>query len=137
MFAFLNRSDLLSHARSELALLGNSDAQVQMNRYVLGIIEVFTSGNRGGFSSKYVLGIVVRLLRGQPLLPLTGEPGEWEQVEDDLWRNKRCPYVFKHAEGNAFVLGISVTMDDTEISTFPCVPTREYIDILPVAIGED
>jgi hypothetical protein len=58
------------------------------------------SPNRGKavFSAGLVTGIVERLMRFEPLTPLTYEPDEWNDVSDisgtPMWQNKRKSTTF-------------------------------------------
>lgn len=58
-----------------------------------------------------IVKLFAKLSMGMPLTPLTGKDDEWEEVDisdtevtDDTikWQNKRCPRVYKRADGTAF-----------------------------------
>jgi hypothetical protein len=38
-----------------------------------------------------------KLAKFEPLVPLTGEPAEWNEVGDGVFQNNRCGHVFKQA----------------------------------------
>ena len=102
---------VLSHARIELSLLATGaegdddpdalDMQRQINDDVLDILRVLETQGHSGLSIKYLIGVLTKLVRFQPLTPLTGGDDEWVEVKEGLWQNKRCSALFKDAEGNA------------------------------------
>lgn len=105
---------LLSHAKYELDLIGmTEDSPDEMNRmmrkHVLHMIEEFAAEGHSGFSANYAISILSKLLKFDPLTPLTGENDEWhvvESVKSSLggevpvtWQNRRRGSVFKTDEG--------------------------------------
>src|SRR4051812_17935146 len=99
---------LLSHAEHELSLLSNGEPdemQEAMNKHILGIVKLFAEEGHSGFSASYAIGILEKLLRFEPLRPLTGEDSEWCELEygpEMAAQNKRCSHVFKRADGTAY-----------------------------------
>jgi len=104
---------LLDFAKSELALLRKheddavtkEDAEMQdlMDKHILELVEAFSKQGHSGFSANYAVSILTRLLRWEPLTPLTGEDNEWHEVKRDqtydprliTYQNKRYSSVFK------------------------------------------
>ncbi len=132
-------SQLLSYATKELEILSGADKdemQELMNKSVLAIVKLFAKQNHSGFSASYALGIINKLLKFQPLTPLTGEDDEWTDVGDRMLQNKRCPAVFKYEDGKSFYNDGKVFEDENgsyytdknssvEI-TFPYIPATKY-----------
>lgn len=92
---------LEDYARQELELLGSADdpMQAEMNKDIMQAVKLFGSQEHSGFSASYAIGAIERLLRFQPLTPLTGKDDEWNEVGEGVFQSRRCPSVFKDAEG--------------------------------------
>ena len=102
---------LLSHARTELDLIGmTADNEDEMNRmmreHILTMVEVFSNEGHSGFSGKYAIDTLTRLLDFKTLSALTGNDDEWVDVsqyggrgDGPLYQNKRCSSVFKDSNG--------------------------------------
>jgi len=131
-------SNLLEHAKKELALMGGADDEMQqaMNEHILKMVQEFGGEGHSGFSASYALGLLEKLLRFKPITPLTGEDSEWNEVGDNTFQNNRCSTVFKegkdgqayHIDGNVFVdeSGCSVTnCYSSVIVNFPWTPPEK------------
>jgi hypothetical protein len=96
---------LYDHAERELDLIGMHDGgwNGMMRKHILHMIEEFSKEGHSGFSASYAIQCLEKLLRYEPLSPLTGEDWEWfdvaEQTGSTLWQNARCSYVFKDENG--------------------------------------
>ena len=93
--------------------------QKHMTENIMTIIEVFDEQGHSGFSANYAIGKIYRLLRGLPLLPLTGEDKEWDKPhtgaeDENLQQNLRCTEVFRKNFDNstAFWIHGKVFSDD-------------------------
>ena len=90
-------SNLTEYAKDELTRAGlfdkDSDYDGALGVAALEIIEVFAKQGHSGFSAGMVTSIVEKLMRFEPLTPLTYEPDEWldisEQSGTPMWHNKR------------------------------------------------
>jgi hypothetical protein len=135
-------SNLVNFAKDELARIGGDDDDMQkmMNDHIIRMVELFADEGHSGFSASYAIGALEKLLRFEPLTPLTGEADEWAQVGEDTWQNKRCSHVFKDAEdGEAYDIdgiifrepnGVCFSSRDSRVAvTFPYTPSREYRDV--------
>ena len=111
---------------------------------VLEIAEVFASQGHSGFSAAFCADLLEKVLRHEPLGPLTGEDWEWNEVGLGVFQNNRCGHVFKDVNqfgGQAFDIegrifrepdGLCYTHRDSRVPvTFPYTPTREYVDVAP------
>ena len=135
-------SDLQKHAEIELRLAGlfdeDSDYGGMLGGAALEIVKVFSKQGHSGASASMVTGLVERLMRFEPLTALTGEDGEWIEVSDGIFQNKRCSHVFKE-NGNAYDQqgrifrepdGFTYTSRESRVDIkFPYTPTQEYVDV--------
>ena len=99
---------LLSHAECELDLIGmkdgsDDDMNIAMRKHILHMIKEFSEEGHSGFSAQYAISILSKLLKYEPLTPLTGDDSEWVDVSEmngnTLYQNKRSGRVFKDNDG--------------------------------------
>lgn len=148
-------SNLKSHALMEFRAAGwcdesgkfDDEMQEAICNHVLKLLEVFSDEGHSGSSAPYAVNVFKTLAMFEPLVPLTGEDWEWNEVHDGVFQNKRCSHVFKQADrfdGQAYDIdGIIFydwyTDEDGNKSksyftgrdscvpiTFPYTPTKEY-----------
>lgn len=143
---------LLAHAQNELDAIGlkadsKEEMDAQMRRDILQLVELFASQGHSGFSAGYAIACITKLLKFEPLAPLSGEDSEWNDVAEEsgypLYQNRRCSSVFK-TNGEAYDINGVVFYDilkDEETGeefksyftngtrtpvTFPYTPTTVY-----------
>lgn len=148
-------SNLNFHAWAEFRAAGWVDENNQFKdemqeaicQHVLKLLEVFSEEGHSGSSAPYAINLFTKLAKFEPLVPLTGEDWEWNEVGSGVFQNKRCSHVFKDAEqfnGQAYDINALVwwdwnTNEDGEKSksyftnyqsrqpiTFPYTPKTEY-----------
>ena len=97
---------LLTHAEHELDLIGLTDDDEMngdMRKHILHMIEEFSKEGHSGFSASYAIGLLSKLMKYEPLSPLTGEDSEWHDVSREngrvCFQNKRASHVFKDESG--------------------------------------
>ena len=100
-------SNLLSYAEDELNRIGMTEnspdeMNVEMRKHILHMVQEFSEEGHSGFSGRYALNILTKLLDFKPITPLTGAEDEWNDVGEDYWQNKRCSSVFKKADGTCY-----------------------------------
>ena len=138
-------SELISFAKSELDIVGmkENDPEISnraMREHILKMVEVFSDEGHSGFSANYAVAILQKLLKFEPLSPLTGEDSEWNLIseKEKLYQNNRCSHVFREngkaydIHGKIFVQenGSAYTSGDSRIYvTFPYVPKTEYVKV--------
>lgn len=135
-------SNLLQHAEHELKLLrSNEPCEIQdaVDKHILKMVEMFSEEGHSGSSAPYCIGILEKLLRFEPINPLTGEEDEWFDHGDGVRQNKRCSHVFKDADNRAYDIdgrifrepnGSCYTSSDSRVYIeFPYTPRREYVDV--------
>lgn len=123
---------------------------------MLELLETFANQGHSGFSANYILQYFEKLVRWEPIVPLTGEDWEWNIVCGDMtdgvkvYQNKRCSRIFKQEDrfdgqaydvnGKVFVEHYynedgeeklsSYTNGDSHVPiTFPYTPKTEYVDV--------
>lgn len=139
-------SNLLEYAEDELNAAGWNDPDAMYGTMirdaVLQLVSVFAEQGHSGMSASIVIALVEKLMRYEPLGPLTGSDDEWCVLEysDDMYaQNKRCAHVFKRADGTAYDIdgrifvepdGMSYTGKNSHVDvTFPYTPTSEYVNV--------
>ncbi len=146
---FSKNSNLQAHASRELLAARQSNRrpgvveepdalQDMADTAVLEMVACFSTQGHSGTSAPYVAARLDRLLRYQPLIPLTGHADEWTEVSEGLWQNKRCSSVFKDNERawdiDATVFrrpdGVTYTSGASRAYVqFPYVPKPKYISV--------
>lgn len=135
-------SALIDHARVELEYaFGDSrdEMDVMMQACLLSLIGCFAGQEHSGASAAMAISMFERLARFKPLTPLTGDDGEWIELQPALWQNRRCSSVFKTDEraydinGRVFEYpdGSRVTRGASSAPTitFPYTPTTEVVKV--------
>ena len=136
-------STLLDFARTEMRAAGLYDTDADYGGSiplaVEEIVEVFAGQSHSGMSAAIVTSLLGKLLRFEPIGPLTGADDEWTEVSDGLWQNRRCGRVFKGADGVAYDIdgkvfrepnGACYTSRDSRVEVqFPYTPTTQVIDV--------
>jgi hypothetical protein len=99
--------NILKHAKNELDAIGmtencGDDMNILMRRHILHMAEEFSKEQHSGFSASYAVTILAKLLRFEPLSPLTGSKDEWLDVSEygvkPSFQNVRCSRIFKDSE---------------------------------------
>lgn len=147
-------SNLVDHAKKELDLIGMTENSDEMNSsmrsHILHMIEEFAKEGHSGFSASWTISCLEKLMRFEPISPLTGEDWEWNEAGDGLYQNNRCSTVFKDAnrfDGQPYDINGKIFVehyynkdgeertssyangDSHVVITFPYTPKTEYIDI--------
>lgn len=134
------KSNLVEHAKREMeiAKLGGTLYDGMLPEAVLEIIKVFSKQGHSGMSASIVTSVVEKLMRFEPLSPLTGENEEWNEVGEGMYQNRRCSHVFKNGEGAYDIQGKVFRDPDGGCYTngkshvpviFPYIPETEYVDV--------
>jgi len=120
------------------------DMNSEMCMCVLEVLEVFAGQGHSGMTASYVLGILEKVMKFEPLTPLTGDDDEWVHICDDrtgnedIWQNKRCSRVFKtHTEvydidGKIFIEpdgGSYTSMNSRVPVVFPYTPKSVHVNV--------
>jgi hypothetical protein len=75
--------------------------QDAMELQVLEILDFIDKQGHTGFTRSYLVSLLIPLLTGNPITPLTGNDWEWSEKRffGGPFQNKRCPKVFKEKSG--------------------------------------
>ena len=132
----------LQHLNREWDVAGwpkdGDDMQARIYRNIRDLLEIFSEENHSGTSAPYTINLFKRIAAFEPILPLTGEADEWEEVGSGVYQNKRCSHVFKESdgaydsEGKVFVEsdGGGYTSIDSRVKiSFPYTPEREVVHV--------
>lgn len=100
------KSNLVSFAEKELNIILEQtkddqeayNMQKSLNDGVLKVVEAFADYGHSGFSAEMAIHMIDRLLRFQPLTPLTLTDDEWNEVGEGVFQNKRASNVFKQKD---------------------------------------
>jgi hypothetical protein len=129
------------------------EMQEAICKHVLALLEVFDGEGHTGSTAPYTIDLFSKLAKFNPIVPLTGEDWEWNDVWSDdnvtTYQNKRCSAVFKSAnrfDGQPYYIDGKVfwewyksdedgkmfksyyTGRDSQIPIkFPYMPTTEYV----------
>lgn len=104
----VEESNLVRHAQRELELAGlfdeDADYGGMLAEGVMRLVRVFAEEGHSGASAGITVAILERLLRFQPLTPLTDDPAEWNEVGEDTWQSSRRPDAFSEDGGKTYYL---------------------------------
>lgn len=96
---------LIDHASRELALIGEDQDVIDG---IVKVITAFAAVADSGGSTPYVIDRVEKLMRFQPLSPLTANPAEWQDQTRasgyPLWQSRRNPSAFSTDSGKTYTL---------------------------------
>lgn len=91
-------SNLYRYAKTELERAGlfdeDSDYGGMLGDAALEIVALFAKQGHSGFSAEMTTSIVSKLMRHEPLTPLTFERDEWTEILPGTWQNRRKFSVF-------------------------------------------
>lgn len=81
---------LVEHARRELTLFGEDPETIDA---IVSIVQAFADTGPSGGSAPYLIAYLEKLLRFEPLTPLTNDPAEWIDRSDissyPIWQSAR------------------------------------------------
>lgn len=139
-------SNMIDFAKEELRRLraGDHEAdemQDMMEAHILRMVKTFADEGHSGFSAAYAVNILDKVLRLEPVTPLTGDDDEWTDLghnDEMAAQNKRCSHVFRRKDGSAYDSNAVVfrepdgacftSRDSARDITFPYRPQVEYVD---------
>jgi hypothetical protein len=122
---------LADHARRELELIGTTRDDLKLADSLIKAVEAFAAYGHSGGSHPWAVDTLTRLLRYEPLTPLTTDPGEWQQQGsfdgETLWQNRRDSRALSLDGGRTYWLVDEMTDDGVR-------PTRQALSPLDVAV---
>lgn len=93
------QSNLVDHARRELAVLGEEPHTVEG---YINVIRAFADMGHSGGSAMVAIPVIGKLLRFENLTPLTDDPDDWVEVGCGMWQNRRCGRMFSQDGGVSY-----------------------------------
>jgi acyl carrier protein len=94
---------LVEHARHELELLGQFVEDQAFAQSIVAALSAFASYGHSGGSAAVAVDLMCRLLRREPLTPITSDPAEWvdrsEMSGRPWWQNRRDSRAMSHDGG--------------------------------------
>lgn len=102
-------SNLVEHARRELALCGQTAEDPEYAESLVKAVEAFASyDGHSGTSAMMAVDRLNRLLKFETLSPLTSSPAEWMDISDisgtPMWQSTRNPAAFSRDGGHTWYL---------------------------------
>jgi hypothetical protein len=98
-------SPLVNHARRELALIGEDE---WLTNGLCEVVAAFAAMGHSGFSAEHSTGVLEKLLRYQPLSPITDDPTDWEDRSEmsgySIWQNTRDSRAMSRDGGKTYTL---------------------------------
>jgi hypothetical protein len=82
----------------------DDDMQEAICKHVLALLDVFADEGHSGSSAPYAINLFKKLAMFEPVVPLTGEDSEWNEICDDrtnnvtVYQNNRMSSVFKQSD---------------------------------------
>lgn len=155
----MNMTNTQSHAQRELDILLKTTPDAIIRHFIpeiLALCEAFgNSGQSGGsapLTARALADVIKALCLHRPIVPLTGEDTEWNEISDGVFQNNRCSAVFKENSGVYYLdaiiwktqKGTTWTGDTKDgirsrqfIKSFPFKPKTFYIDVIEHEVGKD
>lgn len=96
-------SNLIKHAWVEFKAAGwldennkfTDEMQEMICNDILSLLEEFSIQGHSGSTAPYCIELFKKLAMFEPIVPITGQDWEWNNVGDGVFQNKRCSHVFK------------------------------------------
>ena len=106
--------------------------QKTINNDILDMVKMFSNQHHSGFSAKYSLNLLNRLLNYKPVSAITDNDDEWEAIDyggDVAYQCKRCPSIFKSKDGKVYNVEGKIFSDDNGHTWYTSSESRVYIDL--------
>jgi hypothetical protein len=98
-------SNLVDHARRELALIGEDE---WLTNGLCKVVAAFAEMGHSGSSAEHCTVVLEKLLRYRPLSPITDDPAEWEDRSEmsgyPIWQNIRDSRAMSKDGGKTYTL---------------------------------
>lgn len=129
-----DESALVAHARSELLRAGlfgpESDYDGAIGGIVLGMVQAFASYGHSGGSAEMALEVFDRVVRFQPLGPITNNPEEWmlvtygvDEGDPPLYQSRRQSSLFSNDGGKTYY---DINQNMNPDGTMPIHESKEH-----------
>lgn len=118
-------SNLVKHARSELALIGQSESDPEFTESIIKAVEGFSFYDHSGGSAGTAIEMLNTLLQFRNLSPLTNNSNEWIQHRKDCWQNRRNGEAFSTDGGKTYYLLSDGSTQNDQVKIYPTVTIVE------------
>ena len=134
---------LLAHFIRELKQIGLYDTSSRLTEAVIGVAKAIEEQDLTDYDMLKCKLVLDRLIKQEPLSPLTGDEDEWFSDSEEWDKNLRCPRVFREKStgdcydihGKMFINTVdgkqvlTSNKDSHVLITFPYTPKTEYVHI--------
>ena len=101
--------NMLEHFRNECKILGWDKTDDEMQNLIVNnvedVLKVVSNQGHSGSSMPYLLNLLNKAIKFEPLSPLTGDDDEWNDVGGgEMYQNKRNSSVFKDRSNKAYTI---------------------------------
>lgn len=94
---------LVEHARRELTRIGEDAATIEG---IVRVVQAFADCGHSGGSAPFAIAYLEKLLRFEPLSPITDDPAEWKDRSGisgyPIWQNIRDSRAMSHDGGKTY-----------------------------------
>ena|SRR5271165_3172068 len=108
-----------------------SDYGGMLGEAVKELLLVFKNQGHSGYSAQCTSEIFRKLIKGEPLSPLTDTPDEWMEISTNKMQNLRVPNVFidKEKDSRPYTLDGKAFSDDGGLSYWTNSDSRVYFNL--------
>jgi len=109
----------------------DSDYNGMIGEAVKELLLVFQKQGHSGYSAQLTASIFYKLIKGEPLSPLTNDPSEWMEVYPGTFQSTRISHVFinKNESEKPYTIDGKAFSDDGGKSYFTSVESRVHFDL--------
>jgi hypothetical protein len=97
----ISESELVTHARRELAAIGET---AEMTEKYVDVVKAFEKMELDGGGVQLGIAVITGILEFTNLGPLTDNPDEWHQHDENTWQNVRNGEAFSSDGGRTYTL---------------------------------
>jgi hypothetical protein len=109
----------------------DSDYDGMLGEAVKELLLVFQKQGHSGYSAQATASIFYKLVKGEPLSPLTDDPSEWMELTDNILQNRRVSNVFidKTVSEKPYTLDGKAFSDDGGKNYWTNINSRVHFDL--------
>ena len=123
---------IMAQAKFEMELAGFGDTTKTV---MTEILEKFFEEWDSGGAVAWAQPVLMNLIAGKPLSPLTGDDAEWVDHGDGVFQNKRCSSVFKDPRFHDGKLAYDIASGSRAAISFPYMPKDNRVEMPIYEIG--
>lgn len=109
----------------------DSDYEGMLGEAVQELLLVFQKQGHSGYSAQATASIFYKLIKGEPLSPLTEAEDEWMEVSEGIFQSRRISHVFidKNKDKRPYTIDGKVFSDDEGKTYFTNHNSKVYFDL--------